>query len=153
MEITDLEKYIDNMIKVLDKDHSVSRYYKWFKQNAKVYHVINKEKSIQYSKQSIIQRCFDNSYKIVIKRKTLKYIEGFTLAYGIPIEHAFITNSKNEIIDPTLAIPACGEFERYGVEYYGVEIPRNLIKMLRSKDNFNPLPFRYWQYLENGGTL
>lgn len=146
-KITYLESYIDNLIKNMNNDN-MKAYYKWFKQNARVYHVINKEKSKQYSKYSRIKMCYDNSYKIVSKRKTLKYIEGYTFAYGIPIEHAFITNNKSEIIDPTLAIPALGDSERYGSEYYGIEIPKNIIKSLREKDKFTPLPYKYWKYLQ-----
>ena len=65
----------------------------------------------------------------------------------IPIEHAFLVNNNNEVIDPTLSINTDISSDRYGSEYYGIEIPRNMIARLRYKDQYSPLPFLYFKYL------
>jgi hypothetical protein len=75
-------------------------------------------------------------------------MEGYTMSL-IPIEHAFLVNENNEVIDPTLSINTSMDSDRYGSEYYGIEIPQNMIAILRYKDQHSPLPFLYFKYLEN----
>ena len=142
---SELIEYVDQLSKYMD---NTKKYHKWFKQNAKLYHIINKTESVKVQKRNRtkIKRCFDNCYKAVYKEENLKYMEGYTMSL-IPIEHAFLINENNEVIDPTLSINTSGHSDRYGSEYYGIEIPKNMIALLRIKNNYLPLPFLYFQYL------
>ena len=144
---SELVDYVDQLTKYMDRTKD---YHKWFKQNAKLYHIINKVESVKVQKRNRtkIKRCFDNCYKAVYKEEKLKYMEGYTMSL-IPIEHAFLVNENNEVIDPTLSINTSGHSDRYGSEYMGIEIPRNMIARLRIKDQHSPLPFLYFKYLEN----
>ena len=144
---SELLDYVDQLTKYMDRTKD---YHKWFKQNAKLYHIINKVESVKVQKRNRtkIKRCFDNCYKAVNRNPELKYMEGYTMSL-IPIEHAFLVNENNEVIDPTLSINTDISSDRYGSEYYGIEIPQNMIAILRYKDRYSPLPFLYFKYLEN----
>ena len=125
---------------------NIGIYHKWLFFNSKTYTDINKMDSIKFSKQSKIKRCFDNCIKIAIRHPELKYIEGHVSCFGIPLEHAFLVNDNNEIIDPTLAISTNREVERYGDQYYGVEIPREVLIKYRHRENiYTPIPYLYWE--------
>lgn len=139
-EITDLQK---QLIKI-DTQHA--DYRKWLMKNSKEYFEINKIESERYSKNAVVKGCYSNCYKIVMRNRKLKYIDGMVLAL-IPIDHAFLINEDNEIIDPTLAIRTDEREERYGIEYYGMEIPRmDLIKIsLDWRNTVTPLSFLYWK--------
>jgi hypothetical protein len=142
---SELLDHVDQLTKFMGK---TKNYHKWFKENAIIYNKINKIESVKVQKRNRtkIKRCFDNCYKAVYKEQNLKYIEGYTMSL-IPIEHAFLVNENNEIIDPTLSINTDISNDRYGSEYYGIEIPRNMIARLRIKDQYSPLPFLYFKYL------
>lgn len=135
-----------SMLAEFDHNSNVSKYHKWFKQNAKLYINVNKEQSKKLSKYATIKRCFDNCSKLAFRYKKLEYIEGYTFSL-IPLEHAFLINNKNEIIDPTLAINH-GDKDRYGSEYYGIIIPKNILLRLKVNQNrYTPLTYLYWEYL------
>ena len=142
---SELLDHVDQLTKFMGK---TKNYHKWFKENAIIYNKINKVESVKVQKRNRtkIKRCFDNCYKAVYKEQNLKYIEGYTMSL-IPIEHAFLVNNNNEVIDPTLSINTDISSDRYGSEYYGIEIPRNMIARLRIKDQYSPLPFLYFKYL------
>ena len=142
---SELLDHVDQLAKFMDK---TKNYHKWFKENAIIYNKINKVESVKVQKRNRtkIKRCFDNCYKAVNKNPELKYMEGYTMSL-IPIEHAFLVNNNNEVIDPTLSINTDISNDRYGSEYYGIEIPRNMIARLRYKDQYSPLPFLYFKYL------
>ena len=142
---SELLDHVDQLTKFMGK---TKNYHKWFKENAIIYNKINKIESVKVQKRNRtkIKRCFDNCYKAVYKEQNLKYIEGYTMSL-IPIEHAFLVNNNNEVIDPTLSINTDISNDRYGSEYYGIEIPRNMIARLRIKDQYSPLPFLYFKYL------
>ena len=142
---SELIKYVDQLCKYMD---NTKNYHKWFKQNSKIYNIINKTESVKVQKRNRtkIKRCFDNCYKAVYKEKNLKYMEGYTMSL-IPIEHAFLVNENNEVIDPTLSINTDLDSDRYGSQYMGIEIPKNMIAILRIKNSYLPLPFLYFKYL------
>lgn len=50
----------------------------------------------------------------------------------IPIEHAFLINNNNEVVDPTLAINTEISKDRYGSEYMGIKIPNNILLEIRA---------------------
>lgn len=154
-----LEEYIKTMIE-MHKDHNdnMSDYFKWFSKNSQIYNNINREESKILSKNAIIKECYNNCFKSLydtykIKSKVLEYIEGYTMSL-IPIEHAFLINENNEIIDPTLAINTKYDkrSERYGSEYIGIKIPKKILLEFRSNtkkyNQYLPIPFLYYQEIE-----
>ena len=56
---SELVDYVDQLTKYMDRTKD---YHKWFKQNAKLYHIINKVESVKVQKRNRtkIKRCFDN---------------------------------------------------------------------------------------------
>ncbi len=149
--MSQLIKYV-SMLSKFDHNDNITKYHKWFKQTAKLYINVNKEQSRKLSKYATIKRCFDNCSKLAYKYKKLEYIEGYVQSI-IPIEHAFLINDKNEIVDPTLAIKSgSGKYlgtDRFGSEYYGIIIPKNILKILKinNKNRFTPIPYLYWEYI------
>jgi len=154
-----LEEYINTMIEMhADHNDNMHDYFKWFLRNSRIYNTINREESKILSKNAIIKECYNNCFKSLhdtykIKSKVLKYIEGYTMSL-IPIEHAFLINENNEIIDPTLAINTKYDkrSERYGSEYIGITIPNDLLLQFRSNttkyNQYLPIPFLYYQEIE-----
>ena len=152
-----LTEYIQARIKM--DNSNMKDYFEWFLRNSRIYNTINREESKILSKNSIIKECYNNCFKSLydtykIKSKVLKYIEGYTMAL-IPIEHAFLINENNEIIDPTLAINTKYDkrSERYGSEYMGITIPNDLLLQFRVNENqkynqYLPTSFLYYQEIE-----
>lgn len=138
-----LIEYTKQHLNISDKNSTVYKYHKWFLDNATIYSKINIEESEKMSKYAIIKRCYHNCYKLAMTRKNLEYIEGYTMSL-IPIEHAFLINKKNEVIDPTLGLSR----DRIGSEYMGIKIPKHILKKLFNKRGYTPLPFLYWEYLK-----
>jgi len=139
--MSEIIKYL-TQLKEISKGE-LREYHEWFLANGKLYNNINKEYSLKLSKYAKIKRCFDNCIKLTSRYKKLEYIEGY--AYNIiPIQHGFMLNRKNEVIDPTLAI-----LNRFGSEYFGVLIPQGIISILRFRaKTFEPLSYVYWRYLK-----
>ena len=101
-----LIEYVQSISKISKGE--IKEYHEWFLRNSRIYNTINREESKILSKNAVIKECYNNCFKSLydtykIKSKVLKYIEGYTMSL-IPIEHAFLINENNEIIDPTLAI-------------------------------------------------
>lgn len=139
--MSELIKYLTQLKDISNGD--LREYHEWFLENGKLYNIINKEYSNKLSKYSKIKQCFNNCIKLSKRYKKLEYIEGYTHSL-IPIEHGFMINNKNEIIDPTLAI-----LDRFGSEYFGILIPQEIISILRFRSRpFEPLPYVYWRYLK-----
>lgn len=147
--MTYLTEYINGLNKMYadNNQEKFKKYSDWFISNMVIFKGVNKKLSEKYSERSIIKRCYDNSYNIAKRSKTLEYVEGYTMSL-IPIEHAFLTNKYNEVIDPTLAKLKINNKEYYGSEYIGIKIPLDILKTLRkSKEKYLPLPFLYWEHL------
>ena len=143
--MSQLKEYVDQMLSGFN-NKNIKAYYKWFRQNAVLYTEIDKVLSEKLAKRSKIKRCFDNCSKLALRNKKLEYVEGFVHSL-IPLEHAFlIYNGK--VVDPTLAIKT-GFDERYGIEYYGIIIPKNILfKLKQNKNKYLPMPYLYWEYLQ-----
>lgn len=76
---------------------------------------------------SVSKACYYNSYKIALRSKVWKYYEGYYICKGMEglvLEHAWLVNDKGEVFDPT-AIN--NHFEV--AEYYGMEVPLNVLKV------------------------
>lgn len=46
--------------------------------------------------------CFMNAAHKALFKEELIYCEGYTMVYGVPIEHAWVCTKSGELIDPTL---------------------------------------------------
>ena len=147
--MSQLTEYIKDLSKC--NQPNIKNYYEWFSKNSKIYNSINKVQSVKVQRRNKtkIKRCFDNCYKALYQEKDLKYIIGYTYSI-IPIEHAFLINENNEVIDPTLSINTSGHKDRYGSEYMGIEIPRNILTkiLINNQNRFVPISYLYWEYLK-----
>lgn len=147
--MSQLTEYIKDLSKC--NQPNIKNYYEWFSKNSKIYNSINKVQSVKVQRRNKtkIKRCFDNCYKALYQEKDLKYIIGYTYSI-IPIEHAFLINDNNEVIDPTLSINTSGHKDRYGSEYMGIEIPRNILTkiLINNQNSFVPISYLYWEYLK-----
>ena len=143
-----LTEYIQSISNISNGE--IKQYYEWFLKNSQKYIKINKVESKKLSKKSIIKECYDNCFKFAYGHN-LKYIEGYTMSI-IPIEHAFLINNNNEVVDPTLAINTEISKDRYGSEYMGVEIPNNILLEIRADTKKYslciPILFHYYQYVK-----
>lgn len=137
----------------LSKDQSnASKFRRWFNEQGKLFTEID----IQESKQQAIKinaevkQCFTNCAKSILfdYNKKYRYIEGFMNFKGIPLEHAFLINKENKVVDITMGIDQRIRNQRakeygfdlndkdhdFGSEYFGVEIPKKpLMKIARDK--------------------
>ena len=147
--MSQLTEYIKDLSKC--NQPNIKNYYEWFSKNSKIYNSINKVQSVKVQRRNKtkIKRCFDNCYKALYQEKDLKYIIGYTYSI-IPIEHAFLINDNNEVIDPTLSINTSGHKDRYGSEYMGIEIPRDILTkiLINNQNSFVPISYLYWEYLK-----
>lgn len=149
--MSELIEYENMLIKSFGKNginSNAKKYHEWFIKNAKLYKVVNKTESKKLSKYARLKQCYNNCYKLSKRYNGLKYVEGLTLSL-IPLEHAFLLNDKNEVIDPTLGIDTGFHKDRYGIEYLGIEIPQNILNVLwnENKHSYLSLPYLYWEYL------
>ena len=76
---------------------------------------------------SVPKACFDNAYRLA-RRSKLRYVEGYALGV-IPVEHAWVVNEQNEVIDPTWHM----QRSSLGTAYYGVVIPLKLMVKSRRR--------------------
>ena len=123
--MSELIKYIDQLADMTSRSQA-GKYHKWLKYEGKLFTNISTNHIIN-NVNPRIKRCYDNCSKAVIRNSNLRYYEGYVLtSLGIPIEHAFLLNEKNEVVDPTLSL-----IDHIGIEYYGVNIPKcDLVKVL-----------------------
>ena len=147
--MSQLTEYIKDLSKC--NQPNIKNYYEWFSKNSKIYNSINKVQSVKVQRRNKtkIKRCFDNCYKALYQEKDLKYIIGYTYSI-IPIEHAFLINENNEVIAPTLSSNTSFDSDRYGSEYMGIEIPRNILTkiLINNQNSFVPISYLYWEYLK-----
>jgi len=143
--MSELREYQKELLEITGEQQK--DYRTWLLENSRDYTNLNKDLSIKYSKNAKLKGCYSNCFKIVMRNRKLKFIDGTTLALGMAIDHAFLINEDNEIIDPTLALDTGDGRDRFGVEYFGMEIPRiDLIKISADERNtFVPLSFLYWK--------
>ena len=64
------------------------------------------------------KQCFRNAYRLM-DRCGYRYVEGFVMACGIPIHHAWVIDEKDNVIETTWA--------EVGQAYYGIEFDEKFI--------------------------
>jgi hypothetical protein len=125
--LVNLEQYVDMHVELLEKHpEAKSDYWQWFKSMGQHFgpNEIDKVESrrIQKLHSLKIKECYYNSWLIHQVRSEYRYFEGFVHS-GIPIEHAWLVKD-GKVVDPTLAVVVGGDADRFGSEYFGVEIPQ-----------------------------
>lgn len=99
-------------------------YWQWFKAMAEHFGPkdIDKVQSRKIQKQfrSKIKECYSNAWMVHVIKPEYKYFVGWVNGI-IPIEHAWLVKD-GKVIDPTLAVNHNGDAERFGSEYFGVEV-------------------------------
>jgi hypothetical protein len=114
-------------VELLEKHPSAKPdYWQWFKAMGQHFgpNEIDKVESsrIQKLHNLKIKECYYNSWLIHQVRPGYRYFEGFVHSV-IPIEHAWLVKD-GKVVDPTLAVVVDGDADRFGSEYFGVEIPQ-----------------------------
>jgi hypothetical protein len=53
--------------------------------------------------------CYANCQRLVLKNRSLTYVEGYAMAAGvsIPLQHAWLLDANGYVIDPTWETPGC----------------------------------------------
>jgi len=104
----------------------VRDYKLWLLKNFKMYTKVNVKESKKISKRtsSGVKQCYYNCWR-ALSCGDYRYFEGYVTSKDVPIplEHAWLINKKNEVIDPTLIINVTKIKNRLGDEYLGLEIP------------------------------
>ncbi len=120
-----LLEYISELEQMTSRSQA-GKFHKWLKCEGKLFTNISNNHIIKNVKP-IIKRCYDNCSKAVIRNNNFLYYEGYVFTdLGIPVEHAFLINENNQVVDPTLNILGVK-----GLEYYGINIPKyDLVKLL-----------------------
>jgi hypothetical protein len=108
---------------------TVYKYKLWLMENTKLFTKINKNEShrVRSRCDGKVKECYYNCWKALSLNQHYRYYEGYVNSKRIPIplEHSWLVNKKNEVIDPTLIIDVDKKIKnRLGDEYLGVEIPR-----------------------------
>ena len=123
--MVNLEQFVDMHIELMIK-HPAAKpdYWQWFKAMGKSFGPgdIDKADSRRIQKRfgSKIKECYYNAWMVHQVQPQYKYFEGFVSGL-IPIEHAWLV-LDGKVIDPTLAVNVRGDKNRFGSEYFGVEV-------------------------------
>ena len=79
--------------------------------------------------------CFDNAYRLARRYpKRYCYVEGYAYNTILPLEHAWVVDSKGRVLDPTW-----DEFSTIGQAYFGVVIPLDVITLARVRSSATAL--------------
>lgn len=81
-------------------------------------------------KRWIPQQCFSNCTHLALEKPDLFYVEGFVACYGVSIHHAWLTNAKGELIDPTMR----DDPESRLSHYFGVVFNTDYVKRTTMKN-------------------
>jgi hypothetical protein len=131
--MTTLLQYEKSLVEAFYKNKRktpAGEYHKWLVKNGETFTDIDKADSRRLAKKNHckVKECFYNSWNINLSDHSYKYYEGLVYAHGIPISHSWLVKD-GKVIDPTLAVEACGDTDRFGAEYFGIEIPRSFSKV------------------------
>lgn len=83
-------------------------------------------KEQQLFKHSIKQLCFQNAYIAAMRSSKLQYCEGLAIpdiGVQIPLNHAWVLNSKDEVLETTWDEP--------GLEYLGIVVPISVLHKIQ----------------------
>ncbi len=135
-----LEQFVDMHIKLMKKVESGNPgYWEWFRAMGQRFGPgdIDKVDSRRVQKRfrSEIKACYANAWMVHIINPEYKYFVGFVDAV-IPIEHAWLVKDE-KVVDPTMAINVRGDKNRFGKEYFGVEVVQLSKKEIDIPDSFD----------------
>ena len=133
MIMTTLKNYEQSLVELFNKQTRKTKagdYHKWLADNGETFTTVDKDDSKRLADEfdCQVKHCFYNAWKINIEESDYKYYEGLVYAHGIPISHGWLVKD-GKVIDPTLAVEALGDNDRFGTEYFGIEIPRSFSKV------------------------
>ena len=108
---------------------------KWLIKNGESFQDVDLEFSVKISKdsKSLIKYCYKNCWDILLDYPQLKYYCGYAWndRITLPTQHAWLVNTKNQVIEPTFVI--------YGKElsekYFGIHIPTKKLNALVFREN------------------
>jgi hypothetical protein len=131
--MTTLKQYQKSLVESFNKNKvktHAGKYHEWFYKKAETFTDIDKDESRRLARiyKCKVKECFYNSWNINTTHPSYKYYEGYVYAHGIPISHSWLVKD-GKVIDPTLAVEALGDNDRFGTEYFGIEIPRSFSKV------------------------
>ena len=68
--------------------------------------------------------CYANCQRLVLKNRSLTYVEGYAMAQGvsIPLHHAWLLDANGYVIDPT--------WEPFGCCYLGIPLATSWVKSI-----------------------
>ena len=153
LEIQEAMMQVADCAKNLIGGRSPYNYRKWFIENSDHFKIVNKEasKDMAIKYHSKIQSCYYNCGMIAMFHSQYKYYEGYVWSNRIPIplEHSWLVDSNQTVIDPTLILDA--KFRRQkitnrtGDEYMGVHLPTNDLRKFILKNKISgPFILDYW---------
>ncbi len=100
MEINNIQEYLA-VISNLRTKHPDYHYHgveDFISQHGQTYDVRKKPKHIPYDTK---QECYRNALRFVWNNPSYTYVEGFATTGILPVQHAWVVNENNEIIDTT----------------------------------------------------
>ncbi len=124
---SELIEYLE-AVKKLHRGNKIGKaYYKWILENGKLFTEKDQDRKVAKWFKKRANGCYYNAQMLSLDNRNLKYFEGWgiTEGIGIPLEHGFNT-AAGKVFD--ISWPD-------GIEYFGVEIPKDFIRkeMLRTK--------------------
>ena len=120
------------------------KYLKWFLNKAEYITDTNLTMSRKLGLKAVVKDCYGNSFR---NRKGLRYYEGYIWSKlcPIPLEHAYLVDNENKIVDPTLGIPEHIKVKQFkklynykykktdslkNNQYIGIHVPDNILMPL-----------------------
>jgi predicted ABC-type ATPase len=67
------------------------------------------------------KNCYGNSFRCASENSNFTYNEGYVHIGALPVEHAWLTDKDNNVIDPTMKAPEDGQIVK-PVGYFGIPI-------------------------------
>lgn len=98
--------------------------WEYFIKHAKEY------KPVAAEKMKKAKQCYKNAAENAIHKSSVKYIEGYVLVSGVPINHAWNVDGK-KAFDCTV-----NPLGKYIHEYWGIEVPMVVIMMANLHKNW-----------------
>lgn len=113
-ETTDIEQfkeYLQNLAAVMKKVPGRTDWkYRGFEELVLECGTIMEPKPLPKNiKQGLPRLCYANCQRLVLKNRSLTYVEGYAMAQGVslPLQHAWLLDADGCAIDPTWDSPGC----------------------------------------------
>jgi hypothetical protein len=94
-----MKAYLEQMVQFADKYGMQSDLPKFLLKYGKEYVA---DANTYKGSRATPKNCYGNCTHIAMDCRDLAYVEGYVSVYGVPIQHAWLTNAKGNLIDPTL---------------------------------------------------